>query len=73
MRLPSDFKYSETQAEALGRKQFGFLDITSKAGTKRLYATVRGRQAILFTLTYTDDADLEAMRRVLSEGNFSLR
>jgi hypothetical protein len=73
MKLPADFKYSETQAEALGRKQFGFLDISSKGGSKRLYATVRGRQAILFTLTYTDDADLEAMRRVLSEGNFSLR
>jgi hypothetical protein len=73
MKLPADFKYSETQAEALGRKQFGFIDTSSRAGKKRMYATVRGRQAILFTLSYSDDADLETMRRILSEGNFNVR
>ena len=73
MTLPVDFKYSETSAEQLGRKQFGFLDTSSKSGKKRLYATVRNGSAILFSLSYTDDEDLQTLRKVLSEGNFSLR
>lgn len=73
MTLPADFKYSETQAEQLGRKQFGFIDSSGGAGKKRLYATVRGRYAILFTLSYTSDDDLQTMRKVLSEGNFAIK
>lgn len=73
MKLPADFKYSETQAEQLGRHQFAFLDISTNAGKKRMYATVRNRTAIMFTLSYTNDEDLQTLRRVLTEGNFSLK
>ncbi len=73
MALPKDFKYSETQAEQLGRRQFAFLDSSSNAGKKRLYATVRKGYAVLFSLSYTRDEDLQTLRQVLSEGNFSLK
>jgi hypothetical protein len=73
MTLPADFKYSETQAEQLGRWQFAFLDSSSKAGKKRLYATVRKGYAILFSLSYTNDEDLQTLRKVLKDGNFSLK
>lgn len=73
MNLPADFKYSETQAEQLGRKQFAFLDTSSGAGKKRIYATVIKGQAVIFTLTYTKDEDLQTMRKILSAGNFSLK
>jgi hypothetical protein len=72
MRLPPDLKYSETQAEKLGEKQFAFLDVTSTAGKKRMYATVGHGFAIMFTLTYSLDEDLETMRQVLANGDFSL-
>jgi len=72
MLLPPDFKYSDTQAEKLGKKAFAFLDTSNKAGKKRLYATVRNGKAILFTLSYVSDEDLKAMRDVLSSGDFSL-
>ncbi|MGH9946108.1 MAG: hypothetical protein ACRD6X_02805 [Pyrinomonadaceae bacterium] len=72
MRLPADFKYSETQAEKLGAKQFAFIDTTSKAGKKRMYATVRGGIAILFTLSYTKPEDLTTMRQILAGGDFAL-
>lgn len=72
MTLPPDFKYSETQAEQLGRKQFGFIDSSSSAGKKRLYATVRGRYAILFTLSYSSDEDLQTVRTVMANGRFDL-
>ncbi|MFZ1699816.1 MAG: hypothetical protein WBO10_06755 [Pyrinomonadaceae bacterium] len=71
MRLLADFKYSETQAEKLGAMQFGFLDTSSKAGKKRMYATVRKGVAVMFTISYTRDADLETLRQVLTYGNFS--
>lgn len=73
MKPPAGFKYSETQAEALGAKQFAFIDTSTAAGKKRMYATVRGRRAILFTLSYTDESDLASMRQVLAEGNFAIR
>lgn len=69
--LPADFTFSETQAEQLGAMQFAFLDTRSKAGKKRIYATVRDRSALIFALSYSDDTDLTRFRRILEEGNFS--
>lgn len=73
MNLPEDFRYSETQAERLGKQQFAFLDLSNKAGKKRLYATVRRGYAILFSLSYSREDDLQAIRRVFAEGNFALK
>ena len=73
MKLPADFKYSETQAEKLGIMQFGFLDASSNAGKKRMYATVRNGFAVMFTLSYTQAEDLETFRSVLENGNFTLK
>ena len=73
MRVPSDFKYSETQAEKLGHKQFGFLDTQSAEAKTRMYATVRNGYAILFSLTYRSDEDLQTFRQMLSDANFSLK
>ncbi len=71
--LPPDFNYSETKAEKLGTMQFAYLDTSSSAGKKRMYATVRNGYAIMFTLSYTADDDLTTMRRILEEGNFDLK
>jgi hypothetical protein len=73
MKLPADFRYSETQAEQLGGQQFGFLDTSSNAGKKRMYATVRNGVAIMFTLSYTKPDDLKTFRDVLTKGNFALK
>ena len=73
MKLPADFKYSETQAEKLGPKQFAFLDTSSNAGKKRMYATVRNGYALMFTLSYAKPEDLAAIRQILSTGNFALK
>ncbi len=73
MKLPADFKYSETQAEKLGTMQFGYLDTSTTAGKKRMYATVRDGFAVMFTISYSKDADLQTLRRVLEQGNFRLK
>ncbi len=73
MKLPADFKFSDTQAEKLGDMQFGFLDTYSAAGKKRIYASVRNGIALLFTISYTSDDDLNAFRHVLEQGNFALK
>ncbi len=72
MKLPADFKYSETQAEKLGAKQFAFLETSTAAGKKRMYATVRKGFAIMFTLSYTKPEDLATMRQILAGGDFAL-
>ncbi len=73
MKLPADFKYSETQAEKLGVRQFAFLDTSTKAGKKRMYARVSGVSAIMFTISYTNNDDLKTLRHVLDEGNFAIK
>lgn len=73
MQLPAGFKYSETQAEQLGKKQFAFLDIETKGDKRRLYATVRRGQALIFSVTYTEKEDLEVLRQILANGNFKLK
>ncbi|CAN5337790.1 hypothetical protein BH10ACI3_BH10ACI3_12270 [soil metagenome] len=72
MKLPADFRYSETQAEKLGRMQFAYIDADSSAGKKRMYATVRNGYAVMFTLSYKVDIDLQTLRGVLEGGNFHL-
>ena len=72
MKLPADFKYSEMQAEKLGAKQFAFLDTSTAAGKKRMYATVRNGHAIMFTLSYSKPEDLATMRQILAGGDFAL-
>jgi hypothetical protein len=73
IKLPADFVYSEVQAERLGKKQFAFIDTSTKTGKKRMYAIVKDGFAVLFTLAYSNDSDLETMRNVLAEGDFSLK
>ncbi len=73
MKTPAGFKYSETQAEKLGAKQFAYLDTSSKTDKRRMYATVRGRNALLFTLIYHTDEDLQAFRDVLANGEFKFQ
>ena len=73
MKLPYDFKYSDTKAEKLGDKQFGYLDTSTNIGKKRMYATVRNGFAIMFTISYTKDEDLQTLRHVLEDGNFALK
>ena len=73
MKLPSDFEYSETQAEKLGSMQFAFLDTLSPDGKKRMYATVRNGFAIMFTLSYSQADDLDTFRQVLRDSNFALK
>jgi hypothetical protein len=73
IKLPANFKYSETQAEKLGAMQFGFLDVSHGAGKKRMYATMRGGYAIMFTLTYQSEEDLAALKKVLADGDFRRR
>jgi len=72
VRLPG-FKYSETQAEQLGSKQFAFIDTETKADKRRLYATVRDGYALLFSITYTQSDDLTVLRDLLTNGDFTLK
>ncbi len=73
VKLPQNFKYSETKAEKLGEMQFAYLDISSDKGTKRLYATVKNGFALIFTLTYEKEKELQEMKQILAEGDFEYK
>lgn len=73
VQLPPGMNYSEIQAEKLGTRQFGFIEINRKEATQRMYVTVKKNYAIFFVFTYNDAADLETMRTMLANGNFALK
>ena len=73
VQLPPGMKYSEIQAEKLGTRQFGFIEINKKEATQRMYVTVKKNYAVFFVFTYNDAADLETMRTMLANGNFALK
>ncbi len=73
LKPPPDFTYSDTEAETLGGHQFGYLDVSSDAGKRRMYVSVRNGFAVLLTLSYSQFDDLDTFRRVLDNGNFFLK
>jgi len=73
VRMPASFKYSETQAEKLGNNQFAYIDTSQGEVKTRVYVTVRNGYAILFSLDYFSDSDLETFRDFLARANFALK
>jgi hypothetical protein len=73
VRMPAGYKYSETQAEKLGPNQFAYIDTSDNQGKTRIYVTVRKGYAVLFSLNYVADEDLETFRDILARANFALK
>jgi len=73
VNMPATYKYSETQAEKLGPNQFAYIDTSDSEGKTRIYVTVRKGYAILFSLAYDADEDLETFRDILARANFALK
>lgn len=73
VHMPASFKYSETQAEKLGNNQFAYIDTSQGEVKTRVYVTVRNGYAILFSLDYFSDSDLETFRDFLARANFALK
>jgi hypothetical protein len=73
VKMPAAYTYSETQAERLGSNQFAFIDSSDKSQKTRVYVTVRGGYAILFSLNYTADDDLETFRDALARATFTTK
>jgi len=71
IKLPPGYTFSETKAEKLGPNQFAYLDSTDQGAKERLYVTVRKGYAILLSLAYSADDDLETFRDVLALASFS--
>jgi hypothetical protein len=71
MTMPADYKYSETQAEKLGARQFAYIDTSDKQGKTRMYVTVSRGYAVLFSLNYTADDDLATFREIMATANFA--
>ena len=73
VRMPAGYTYSETKAEKLGNNQFAYVDTSQGEVKTRVYVTVRNGYAILFSLDYFSDSDLETFRDFLARANFALK
>ena len=73
VKMPAGERFSETQAEKLGQNQYAFIDTSDKNTKTRMYVTVRNGYAILFSLNYSTDEDLETFRDVLARTEFTTK
>ncbi len=72
LQLPPDFKYSETiKSEKFGIETFYSLDIERATYNQRFYAIYRKGYSLFFTLTYSAEEDLETMKDVIRNSDFS--
>ncbi|MDQ3800994.1 MAG: hypothetical protein M3384_16350 [Acidobacteriota bacterium] len=70
--LPPDFKYSEKiNSEKLGNETFYYLDMQRNGFRQRGYATARKGYALFFTLSFVTDEDLEMMKDIIRNSDFS--
>lgn len=70
MRVPVDLKYGETDAEAIGGRQFAFLDIETRSAKKRMYVRLYKRSAVIMVISYREAEDLARFRRMLEDADF---
>lgn len=74
MQLPPDFKYSEKiQSEKLGSETFYYIDVERIGYTQRFYATARKGYAVFFLMQFFDKTDLESMKEILRNADFSIK
>jgi hypothetical protein len=57
----------------LGTHQFAYIDSEDKTQKTRVYVTIRRGYAILFSLNYSVDTDLETFRDTLARADFSIK
>lgn len=73
VQMPASYRYSDTQAEKLGPNQYAYIDTEDSQGKTRIYVTVRKGYAILFSINYIADEDLETFRDILARADFALK
>ena len=66
MKMPDVFKYSDVKTETIDNIPLDYIETSSGNNKKRMYATVRRGYAVLMTISYYEDADLETLHRVLT-------
>lgn len=73
--LPSDYLYSDViKQEKLGTNLLPYAE-TTKAGVikQRFYSIVRKGYGITFVLTYMEDEDFQAMKKMMENANLSFK
>jgi hypothetical protein len=72
LKLPADFKYSETiSAEKFGNETFYYIQVDRATYRQRFYAIYRKGYSLFFTLSYASNEDLETMKKVIRDSDFS--
>lgn len=72
-KLPDVFKYSEVKTETVDGLPLDYIETSSGNNKKRMYSTVRRGYAVLITISYYQDADFEALHRVLAEADLDYK
>jgi hypothetical protein len=73
LKLPADFKYSEVKSETIGNLALDYLETSTGGAKKRVYVTVRKKFAVLIAIDYYEDADFEALHKVLTAADLDYK
>jgi hypothetical protein len=71
-KMPADFKYSDAKSETIDNVALDYVETSTGGGKKRVYVTVRKKFAVLVAIDYYEDADFEALHKVLDRSRFGL-
>lgn len=73
LKMPADFKVSEIKSETVDNVPFDYLDVSLGDAKKRIYAVVKGNFALFITIDYYENADFEALRKILTEADLNYK
>jgi hypothetical protein len=73
LKMPADFKYSEIKTETIDNLPLDYIESSTGGAKKRVYATVRKKFAVLIAIDYYEDADFEALHKVLTEADLDYK
>ncbi len=72
MVLPPGYILSKTaKIDTFGKNKLAYYDTEYSVILQRGYATVKNGYGVLCHITYTNQADLEIFRQIISEGNYN--
>lgn len=73
VKMPANFKYSEVKSETIDNLALDYLESSTGDAKKRLYVAVRKNFAVLLAIDYYEDADFEALHKILTEADLNYK
>lgn len=73
IKMPSTVSYSEVKNETINGNSLDYIEAVSGSAKKRIYTVIRKGFAVLISIDYYEDADFNALHKVLTEADLNYK